>query len=249
MIEAAPKSAGERANAPAAPRVVGLVADSAVAYVERRGAFAITFDAPRGGAMRLREWLETVAAIEGCTPAEARALCDTLLRQLSLPTALTPLVSSLPATHLTAVALAEGAIATWAQRLPLVVVPAPPLPWPARNDLRKLAMELFAGVEVVLHAREAWELAHLVPREALVDEGDRPLVPERGHAIVTRVYGSGEPYAAWLTAIEALGVTVDGGPIAHVLRAPDGVGVREILAAAYDAELDLLEIRELLDAP
>ena len=163
MIDAAPKAAAERLKEAATPRLVGLVADTARAYVERRAAFAIVFDAPRGGSMRVRDWLETVAAIDGCSPVEARALCDTLLRQLSLPLATTPLVSSLPATHLTAVALAEGAIAAWAQRLPLVVVPAPPLPWPARNDLRKLATELFAGVEVVLHAREAWELAHLVP--------------------------------------------------------------------------------------
>lgn len=257
MPELAPKPAPrvdrtsdeDGATERAKPRVIGLVAESARAYADRRGALEIAFDAPRGGAMRAREWLESAASIEGCSPDETRALCDTLGRQLGLPPGSTALVTALPQPQRLALALAEGAIATWAQRLPLVVVPAPPLPWPTRHELRRLALELFAGVEVVLHARDAWELAPLVPREALVDEHDRALAEAQGRAIVTRVYGSGEPYAAWLAALDALGVSVEGGPIAHVLRAPDGVGVREVLAAAYDAELDLLEIRELLDAP
>jgi hypothetical protein len=244
VIEAAPKQ-----DEAAEPRVVGLVADSAQAYAERRGALAIAFDATRDGATRVRDWLETACAIEGCSAKEARSLTDTLLRQLGFPVASTPSIGSLPPVPRVALALAEAAIATWARRSSLVVVPAPPLPWPARNDARRLALDLFAGVEVVLHAREAWELAHLVPADALIDERDRPLVRADARAIVARVYGSGKPYATWLAALEALGVAVEGGPIAHVLRAPEGVGVREILGAAYDAGLDLLEIRELLDRP
>ncbi len=247
MPEAAPKHDAGAIAPP--PRVVGLVAESARAYAERRGALAIDFDAPRGGTLTVRAWLESVAAIEGCDQRESRALCDTILPQLGQPLASTPPVNALPPGPRVALALAEGAIATWAQRLPLVVVPAPPLPWPARNELRRLALELFAGVEVVLHAREAWELAPLVGPQALVDETGTPLHRREGRAIMARVYGAGAPYAAWLAALAALGVLVEGGPVAHLLRAPEGVGVREVLAAAYDVELDVLEIRELLDAP
>lgn len=253
MPSIAPKPAspsdGSSADEAPPPRVLGLVAESSRAYALRRGALEIAFDAPRGGSVRAREWLETAAAIEGCSPGETKALCDTLARQLGMPPGTTALVTALPPVQRLGLALAEGAIATWAQRLPLVVVPAPPLPWPARHELRRLALELFAGVEVVLHARDAWELAPLIAREALVDEHDRPLADAQGRSIVTRVYGTGEPYVAWLAALEALGITVEGGPIAHVLRAPEGIGVREVMAAAYDANLDLLEIRELLDAP
>lgn len=245
---ASPSDGSSLVEAPP-PRLLGLVAESSRAYAARRGALEIAFDAPRGGSLRARDWLEAAAAIEGCSPEESKSICDTLARQLGLPLGTTVLVSALPIAQRLALALAEGAIATWAQRLPLVVVPAPPLPWPARHELRRLALELFAGVEVVLHARDAWELAPLIAREALIDEQDRPLAEAQGRAIVTRVYGTGEPYVAWLAALEALGVTVEGGPIAHVLRAPDGVGVREVLAAAHDADLDLLEIRDLLDAP
>lgn len=37
-----------------------------------------------------------------------------------------------------------------------------------------------------------------------------------------------------------------GGPIAHVLTAPESIGAREVLAAAYDAGIDVLEVRETL---
>jgi hypothetical protein len=231
--------------------VLGLVVDDPVAWAEARSAVLVSFDAPRGGRVDTRTWLETAAAIEGKSRSEARALAEDLSQVAGLLPPTPPMIGSLGVTHRASLAIAEAAVQVrCADRELMVVVPEPPVAWPLRTDLRRLATRLLAGAEVVLHAREAWELTPLVAVEFIVGADGLSFVPPPGaRSIVTRVFGVGEPYAAWRTALEALGVQIAGGPIAHMLSVPDGIGPRHVLAAAYEAGLDVLEVRDVFEGP
>ncbi len=226
----------------------GLVLDDPVAWARGRGAELVDFTAPRGPRMTPRAWLEAVAAIDGRGRREGAALADAILRRAGLSAYANATNSTLGPLARAALAIAETSVAI--ARAPEkhdVVVPEPPLAWPHRHEVRKLATELLAGANVFLHARDAAELAPLVDRASIVDAAGRALAPSAGHrAIVVRVYGWGEPYDAFRKALDALGVKVAGGPIAHVLTAPESIGAREVLAAAYDAGIDVLEVRETL---
>lgn len=226
----------------------GLVVDDPVAWARRRGAELVDYAALRGPRVTPRAWLETVAAIDGRSKRDGAALVDAILRRAGLSAHAKVAISSLGPFARAALAVAESAVAI--ARAPdkhEVVVPEPPLAWPHRHDLRRLAIELLAGANVFLHAHDAAELAPLVERESIVDAAGRALAPHEGRrAIIVRVYGWGEPYDAFRQALDALGVTVAGGPIAHVLTAPESIGAREVLAAAFDAGLDVLEVREAM---
>jgi hypothetical protein len=226
----------------------GLVVDDPVAWARKRGAELVDFAAPRGPRMTSRAWLETVAAIDDRRKRDGAALVDAIVRRAGLSAFANVAISSLAPFARAALAVAETAVAI--ARAPEkydVVVPEPPIAWPHRHDLRRVAVELLAGANVFLHARDAAELAPLIDRAAIVDGAGRALAPSGGQrALIVRVYGWGEPYDAFRKALDALGVTVAGGPIAHVLTAPEAVGAREVLAAAFDAGLDVLEVREAM---
>ena len=203
--------------------VSGLVVDDPIAWAKRRGAEIVEFAAPRGPRLTARAWLETVAAIDDRSKRDGAALVDAILRRAGLSAYAKVAISSLGPASRVALAIAETAVAI--ARAPEkhdVVVPEPPIPWPQRHEVRRLALELLAGANVFLHARDAAELAPLMERSAIVDSGGRALAPAAGQrAIVVRVYGWGEPYDAFRKALDELGVTVAGGPIAHVLTAPE----------------------------
>jgi hypothetical protein len=87
----------------------------------------------------------------------------------------------------------------------------------------------------------------LMARDSIVNAAGVSLAPAEGQrAFVLRVYGWGEPYTTLRTSLEALGITIGGGPIAHVLSVPSNVTAREILGAAFDAGIDVLEVREAI---
>ncbi|MBI2393480.1 MAG: hypothetical protein HYV09_28120 [Deltaproteobacteria bacterium] len=221
----------------------GVVVDDALGWGLRRGAEVVDFAAPRGPRMTPRSWLGTVAAIDGRARRDADALVDAILRRAGLSVLANAPLSGLPPFARAALAVAEVAVAiAGAPSEHEVVVPEPPLPWPHRHELRRLAADLLAGARVILHARDAAELSQLVERDAILEGAAG--VPHAGRSILVRVYGWGEPYEAFKRALEERGVTIGGGPIAHVLGAPDGFGPREVLAAAYEAGLDVLEVRE-----
>jgi hypothetical protein len=231
--------------------VLGLVADDPVAWAQARDAVLVSFDAPRGARVETRMWLETAAAIEGKSRAAARAIADDLLQVAGLLPPTPSMIGSLGPAHRVALAIAEAAVQVrCAEGEITVLVPEPPLAWPLRTELRRLATRLLAGAEVVLHAREAWELTPLVPVEFIVGADGLSFVPPPGaRSIVTRVFGVGEPYVAWRAALETLGVQIAGGPIAHMLSVPNGIGPRHVLAAAYEAGLDVLEVRDVFEGP
>lgn len=229
-------------------RVLGLIADDPRTYASTHGALVIDFHAPREARTSVRSWLESTAAIEGCSPRESHALVDATLAKSGLSAVASNAVSSLPAYMRALLALCEAAIVAHRNADLVVVVPEPPIPWPTRGDLRRLATTLLAGCEVVLHAREAFELVPLVGADFVVDESGGSIAPPAGtRSILTRVFGVGDAYEGWRKALDELGVQIAGGPIAHVLAAPTGVGTREILAAAHRAGLDVLECRDAFE--
>ncbi len=237
--------------------VLGLVADDPLAYARARGALCVAYDVTRAPLLTPRAWLAQVASIEGRSSDDADGLADALTREAGLlPPGAGANLASLDAWHRTLLSLAEAAVQARARPCVngsfeiTVVVPEPPLAWPVRTDARRAAVRLLAGTEVILHAREAWELAPHVERDFIVGESGASFVPPDGsRSLLTRVYGSGEPYRAFREALDSLGVEVQGGPIAHVLCVPKGVGPREVLAAAYGVGLDILEVRDVFDAP
>jgi len=197
--------------------------------------------------MTPRGWLETVAAIDGRSKRDAVALVDAVLRRAGLSSLANAPISGLPPFGRAALAVAEVAVAIAHDPSEHeVVVPEPPLPWPHRHELRRLASELLAGAKVLLHARDENELAQLVPREAILDArlGGHGVVHDGARSVLVRVYGWGEPYETFRRVLDERGVTIAGGPIAHVLSVPEGFGPREVLAIAFDAGLDVLEVRE-----
>jgi hypothetical protein len=225
----------------------GLVLDDPVAWARRHGVEVVDYAALRGPKITPRKWLEAVAAIDGRTHRDGAALVDAILRRAGLSAYANVTISTLTPYARAVLAVAESAVTISGKPDRKVVVPEPPLPWPQRHELRRVAAELLAGSNVVLHAREAGELAPLLPREAIENGSGTSLAAATGkRAILVRVYGTGEPYETFRAAVEALGVTIAGGPIAHVLTAPAGVGPREVLGAAYDAGLDVLEVREAM---
>ncbi len=238
----------EPAAAPT-PRLIGLVTDDARTYAANRRAELVAFEAERGPRMTTREWLRTVAAIEGRTGQEASALADAVLARAGLGPGAPQTIGALHAQQLAALALAETAVIIAKEPAAfVVVVPQPPIPWPYRNEIRRLAASMLAGAEVVLHAYAAWELLPLVEHDFIVNASGGAIAAPPGHrTVMARVYGTGAPYEAWRAALEATGVLVAGGPIAHVLAVPEGMGPREVLAAAHDAGLDVLEVREAFD--
>ncbi|GAC1354594.1 MAG: hypothetical protein NVSMB47_07970 [Polyangiales bacterium] len=229
--------------------MLGLIADDPRGYTAAHDAWLVDLVAPRGERVAVRSWLRAAAAIEGFSSNEGAALVEVLLAKSGLlPAALTT-VDALGLHGRALVALVEAAlVAHRSQHATTIVVPEPPIAWPARTELRRAAMTLLAGAEVVLHAREAWELVPLVGADFIVDETGGAIAPPQGaRSILTRVFGTGAPYEAWLAALATMGVQVAGGPIAHVLAAPSGVGPREILGAAHRAGLDVLEVRDAFE--
>lgn len=225
-------------------RLRGLVSEDPAGWARAHGAELVEFSALRGGRVTPKAWLETVAAIDGRAHADAVALVDAFLRRSGLSSLATAPIAGLPPFAKAALAIAEVAVAiAHAPGEREVVVPEPPLPGAHRYELRRLACELLRDAKVVLHARDAQELASLVAREAILDAAAGAAHPGT-RSVLVRVYGWGEPYEAFLRGLDERGVTVGGGPIAHVLTVPDGFGPREVLAIAFDAGLDVLEVRE-----
>jgi hypothetical protein len=224
--------------------VKGIVVDDPAAFAKRNGADIVAFAANRSPKLGPKAWLAATSAMEGRSARETDAFVDAILRRAGLSAyAVTP-ISSLPPLAKAALAIAEITVFTPSA---MVVVPEPPIAWPQRHEVRRLAVTLLAGATVVLHAREAWELAALVAPHELTDGEGRALGDSSGlRSLVARTYGAGEAYEAFRSALEGAGVRVEGGPIAHVLSVPAGFGVREVLAAAHDAGLDLLEVRDAL---
>lgn len=227
-------------------RCEGLVVDDPVAWARREGAEVVDFSAPRGPKLTPKRWLDATAALSGRSARERDALVDAVLRRAGLSAlGATPIAALAPPAR-AALAIAEVAVAVVGRKA-TVVVPEPPLPWPQRHDVRRLAVSLLAPARTLLHAREAWELAPLVDPEDLRDEAGRALGGAEGRrTILVRTYGHGEPYEAFRRALDESGVTIEGGPIAHVLSVPDGFGVRQVLAIAADAGIDVLEARDPL---
>jgi hypothetical protein len=221
----------------------GLVGEDAVAWASRHGASLVDFSATRGARMTPRGWLEAVASMDGRGKRDGAALADTMLRKSGLAAYANAPFSSLNPYSRAAVAVAEQAVALSGVAGATVVLPEPPLPWPERHELRRLAIELLAGSKVVIHARDAAELAPLMPRDSIVEAGVALQNREGERSMILRVYGWGEPYEALRAALEALDVKIAGGPIAHVLTAPTAITPREVLAAAFDAGIDVLEVR------
>lgn len=222
--------------------VRGLLAEDPATWARQNGALVVDFGATRGARMTPRAWLETVAAIDGRPHRESVALVDAVLRRAGLSSLANGAIGVLPAFGRAALAVAEVAVAVTG-RAQEVLVPEPPLPWPHRHELRRLALELLAGTPVVLHTRDPMELTSLVARDAVIDVAVGAAHPA-GPSVLVRVYGWGEPYEAFKRGLDERGVTITGGPIAHVLTGPDGFGPREALAIAYEAGLDVLEVRE-----
>lgn len=223
----------------------GLIGEDCAAWARRNDAELVDFHATRGSRMTARLWLETVASIDGRSKREGAAVVDAVLRRAGLAAFAAAPFSSLTPLARTALAVAECAVGVAGHAAPRVVLPEPPLPWPQRHELRRMAIEVLSEAELWIHARDAAELAPLMPRASISDVSGVSLAPAEGQrTIVVRVYGSGEPYAAFRGALEALGITIAGGPIAHVLSAPPGITPREVLAAAFEAEIDVLEVRE-----
>lgn len=222
----------------------GIVVDDPAAFAKRNGADVVAFGATRSPKLGPKAWLTAASAMEGRGARESDALVDAILRRAGLSTyAVTP-ITSLPPLAKAALAIAEIAVTAPTS---MVVVPEPPIAWPQRHEVRRLAVTLLASATVVLHAREAWELAALVAPHEVTDGEGHALGDASGQrSIVARTYGGGEAYDAFRAALEGAGVRVEGGPIAHVLAVPAGFGVREVLAAAHDAGLDLLEVRDAL---
>lgn len=222
----------------------GLLAEDPVAWARRHGAELVEFGAQRGARMTPRKWLETVAAIDGRAHRDAVAVVDAIVRRAGLSSLANAPIGGLPPFGRAALAVAEVAVAiASAPSAHEVVVPEPPLPWPHRHELRRLAIELLSGAKVLLHAREASELVELVARDAIVDAAAGATHPAT-RSVLVRVYGWGEPYETFRKVLDERGVTIGGGPIAHVLTVPEGFGPRDVLSIAYDAGLDVLEVRE-----
>ena len=230
-------------------RVLGLVADDPRAYASAHGALLVDFDAPREARTDVRSWLEAAAAIEGYSAREGKALVDAIVTKAGLVAVASGWVSALGPPARAVLAVAEAAVVAHRHGGEItVVVPEPPIAFPARNELRRLAASLCAGCEVVLHAREAFELVPIVGVDFVVDESGGSIAPPVGmRSIHARVFGAGEAYEGWRAALTKLGVHIAGGPITHVLAAPEGVGPRQILAAAHEAGLDVLEVRDAFD--
>ncbi len=231
---------------PPASQVSGVVVDDVVAFARRRNAELVPFGAADKSRLTPRVFLETVAAIDRRSRRDAAALVDSTLRRSGLSPSASTAIASLSPHARAALAIAETAVAIARDPSSFeVVVPEPPLPWPQRHELRRLALYVLGGARVVLHARDASELASLVEHASIVDGGGHVLTaPAGGRSIVVRVYGAGEPYRAFREKLEARGVVVRGGPIAHLLEAPAGFGPRDVLAAAYETDLDVLEVRD-----
>ncbi len=238
----------DRVDASGTEALRGLIAEDPADWARRHGAELVAFDAPRGDRVAVRAWLLATAAIEGRSGREAEALVDAVLRKAGLEPWARATMAQLAPLARASVAVAEIAVAIAGREASVqVVVPSPPLAWPERHELRRLATWLLAGASVTLHAFDAVELAPLVPREAIVDAAGRALWPADGRRVIlARVYAWGEAYDAFRKALDERGVRVEGGPVAHVLDAPASVTARDVLAAAYDAEVDVLEVREAL---
>ena len=223
----------------------GLTGDDFAGWARRNDAELVDFHAIRGSRMTARVWLETVASIDGRSKRDGFAVVDAILRRSGLAAFATAPFTSLTPFARVSIAVAECAVGIAGQTGARVVLPEPPLPWPHRHELRRMAIELLANADLWIHACDAAELAPLMPRESITDASGVSLAAADGQrAIVLRVYGSGEPYLAFREALEGLGVSVAGGPIAHVLSTPPGVTPREVLALAFDAGIDVLEVRE-----
>lgn len=249
---AAPENEGPlraRASSEATPRLIGLVTDDVAAYVRSRNAECVDFEARRGARVSPRQWLSTAAAIAGRSARDAASLADALLARAGLGIGAPVTIGALAPHQHAALAIAEVAVVIADDPTSaVVVVPQPPMPWPQRNDVRRLAAALLSGAEVVLHAFVAWELLPLVEPDFIVDRSGGSIAPPEGtRTLLVRVFGVGAPYDAFRAALEAKGIMIAGGPIAHVLAAPKGIGPTEVLAAAFEAGLDVLEVREAFE--
>lgn len=221
----------------------GLVTEDVAAWAAKNGGELVDFHAPRGPRMTARTWLGTVASIDGRSKRDGSALVDAVLRRSGLSAYGNAPFSGLSPFSRAALAIAEAAVAIAGREAVTVVLPEPPLPWPHRHEVRRLAIDVLSAAKLVLHSRDAAELAPLMPRDSIVEAGVALKTAADERSIIVRVYGWGEPYDAFRKALIELGVTIAGGPIAHVLTAPTAVTPREVLAAAYDAGIDVLEVR------
>ncbi|GAC1352829.1 MAG: hypothetical protein NVS3B20_09790 [Polyangiales bacterium] len=235
------------------PRVIGLVADDVREYAQLQAGSRpeiVAFDAPRGPRVSPRAWLETVAAIAGCNRREVTSVADAIFHRAGFGASTPTMIGFLDPAQRAALAIAEVAVAiAHDPASAMVIVPQPPLPMPYRNDLRRLSTMLLDGAEVVLHALAAWELLPLMDPEFIINASGESIAPPDGsRTLLLRVFGRGEPYRAFRSSLEAKGVLFAGGPIAHVLAAPKAIGPSEVLAAAFEAQIDLLEVRDAFEA-
>ena len=226
----------------APPTISGLVRAEPHVHAARIGATVVDFDAHRGDPLTPRRWLETVVAFDGASQEGCRQVARMTLERSGLNALADLPLSRLSPFQRASLAIAEVAARSIA-RVASVVVPAPPFPLPARTDLRRLAVALLNGRDVVLHADDPSELSPLLGRAAIVDGEGRSAVVRAGvQTFAMRVWATPEPYLAWRAAVEALGATLEGGPVAHLLSLPEGTHAHMLLAAAHVHDVDVLEM-------
>ncbi|MBK7397497.1 MAG: hypothetical protein IPJ34_14685 [Myxococcales bacterium] len=224
-------------------RMRGLVGGDPIAYAHAHGAEVVDFAAERQGQLSVYDHVRATLAMEPGAKGIGAAT-DVLLRRARMQHLAKTRVDLLTHPARLALALVEVAAGSaFAPRTTPVVVPEPPLPWPARHELRLVAMTLLGGGEVILHATEMAELLPLVPEGAIeTTEGLRATAGE-SNTLLVRVFATGAPYEAFRAALDARKVKVEGGPIAHRLSVPYGFTARDVLAIAFETEVDVLEVR------
>lgn len=221
----------------------GLLGGDPVAWARTHGAELVDFGADRAGTATLRDHVRATLAMEQGA-AGIGAMADQLLRRARLGHLAGTRVDRLSAPARVVLALVEAAAgAAFAPRAHAVVVPEPPIPWPARHEVRLAAMQLLRG-DLVLHATDLSELLPLVPPDAIeTTDGVRATAADPRGVLVVRVFAVGAPYEAFCAALRARGVRIEGGPVAHRLEGPVGFSARDVLAVAHETDVDVLEVR------
>lgn len=220
----------------------GLVRADPTTHARASGAMIVRFDALRAAPLTPRRWLETVAAFDGASSQGCRDVAARLLDRAGLQTLADRPLDALSAFQRCSLAIAEVA-ARSIGAVPSVVVPSPPMPLPARRDLRVLAIALLHGRDVVLAADDASELSGLVAPDAIVDGDDRAIAAAEGASTVAmRVWAPDAAFSAWIEAISSAGAKVEGAAHACLIRLPATLTPSALLAAAHDHDVDVLEL-------
>ncbi len=224
-------------------RVRGLLGGDPIGYARAHGAEVVLFEAERGGTAKVRDHVRAALAMEGHTDGLTLAV-ETLLRRARLANVADTRLELLTPLARYSVALVEVAAGAVFEPLRVpVVVPEPPLPWPIRHELRLVALSLFGAGDVVLHAYELEELLPLMKEDAIETMDGLRATAGDGNTLLVRLFATGAPYEAFVAALKASRVKLEGGPIAHRLEVPYGFTARDVLAIAHETEVDVLEVR------